>query len=707
MKNKYLLIFLYFQPYMLHYKLNYAIPTESNSNGLCIFEKSLYFASGTFIYKYIDNKYTIFALLKSQIKNFFVQKNIAYVITEDSLVLVYNKKNIASLSKKCECLLVTDKYIVVGVENILEIWNIPHEYKFGMFDLYDRDSGHANTITCLCLYENLIISGGIDCSIRCYSLSLKKSFKILNTRSKPIGIHLISQSVYVVCDEGQIYELVKTVNDQFEIFFSIKNKIFKNSSLTCSSSYKNSLIITKTDNDKSIIEIIKENEVIYTLNSDKKISEIFLYKYNFAMKNNNYLSWFDFEKDIYIFEYDLIKISCMDIKNDLIAIGCTDKKIRILNNNNLMNTLYDEKNLAPLYKVFFFNNSILSISINGYISMFDIKNEVCFRSFNISVKISATDICNDGMMIFIADADTYKIRIIDLQRSREIDSLVGHMAPVKCIKYDNGFLFSLSLDNELKRWNIFKPECISINLEKTAIYFVLRYNLIYILLMNEILIYNKDLEYTNSVLHKTQSDFLDVSYDGKLIFLGGETNKIYIFDCESVLLQTLKTSRNLKEKHKVLSILHSNNKDMVYILTTEGVFIHKFEVTKYLPISLDIETTTEAVKTYLKEKNYLNAIIAILKMRDINLFASFLKIVPEENIEALVRYIPENMSDILRLYLVNNMNEGYYVFKWMRYMILYHGKGQYDKNICLKNGEKSYQTTLENLYMLENLLDLE
>lgn len=692
---------------MLHYKLKYAIPIESNSTGLYSCDKNLYFASGTFIYKYTDNKYTIVAILKSLIKSFYVRKNILYVITEDSIVLVYNKKNIASLTRKCDSLLVTDTHIVVGVANMLEIWNIPHEYKFGMFDLYDRDNGHASTITCLCFYENLILSGSTDCSIRVYNLEEKKSYKILNTRSAPIGIHLILQSIFVVCTEGQIYELIKTQNDQFDNFFSITNKIFKNSVLTCSSSFENQLIFAVTENEKSKIEILKENEIIYSLNVDKKITEICLDKKSFALKNKNYLGWFDFEKDTFYFEMDLVKISCLDIKNDLVAIGCTDKKIRIFNENNLKHILFDEKNNAPLFKVYFLNNSILSISINGYISIFDIRNEVCFRSFNISIKISATEVCNDGMMIFIADADTYKIRIIDLQRSREIDSLTGHVAPVKYIKYSCGFLFSLSLDNELKRWNIFKSECISINLEKTSICFVLRHRLIYILLHDEILIYNQDLEFTNSVLHKTQSDFLDVSFDNKLIFLGGETNKISVLDCESNLLQSIKVSRNINEKHKVLNIIHSNNKNEVFVLTTEGVFLHQIDVTKYLPLSLDIETTTEAIEKYMFEKNYLSALIAILKIKEIGLFISLIKCVPEEDIDALIRYTPENLIDVLRVYLINNMNEGFYAFKWMRYMILHHGKGQFDQKMFLKNGEKSYQLTLENLYIMENILELD
>ena len=78
------------------------------------------------------------------------------------------------------------------------------------------------------------------------------------------------------------------------------------------------------------------------------------------------------------------------------------------------------------------------------------KNGTCFRSFNIPVKISATTVCDDGMLMFIADYDTYKIRIIDLQRSREIDSLEGHESPVKHMLYTNSHLFTLSVDNELK-----------------------------------------------------------------------------------------------------------------------------------------------------------------------------------------------------------------------------------------------------------------
>ncbi|KAK6089216.1 hypothetical protein P3W45_001790 [Vairimorpha bombi] len=694
---------------MLHYSLRTAVPTESKSRGIFYDNRDIYFASNTYVYKVTEGQYSICGILQSSVRQIIPRNNILYAVTEDSLVLIHNKKNIASLRCNCISFSLSDKFIVLGNGTTLEIWYLPKEYKFGMFDLNTKIEQHNDEITCTYIAEERIYSGSKDCSVKYYDLVLKKTERFINTKSYPIKILRIKEHLVVVCEDGQIYY----VNENNK---KIENKIFKNTKISSADQFGDLICVCIQENNKSLVEIISSGETIYGVESHNLIDEISFNNLKVAMKSDKYVGLYNFEIDTFLFNLDLPKISCIDTTNELLGVGCADKKIRI----------YDDKRILNI----FLTGSVLSISINGYISIFDMKNGTCFRSFNIPVKISATAVCDDGMLMFIADYETYKIRVIDLQRSREIDSLEGHESPVKHMVYSENHLFTLSVDNELKKWNVFKSDCVSADLEKTATDFVVRNKKIYVSLLTEILIYDFNLEYESSLFlrEKKAVEHFDLSFDGKLIFLGGESNKISIMEMDSNNIeQTIKVSRNKKWKNykdiifknqkkscdksdviEVLDIIHSRNQHKVVFLSREGVFIYEKSTSKYLPLCLDIETTSEAISGYLESKKYLNALIASLKIKEISLIKNILDIVPEDQIEFIVKYIPENMVEDFRKYLINLISDRYRIqnlFRWMRYLIYYHGRGTHESIVCRISGEECYKQTLENIFMLENLIE--
>ncbi|KAK6089159.1 hypothetical protein P3W45_001858 [Vairimorpha bombi] len=658
---------------MLHYSLRTAVPTESKSRGIFYDNRDIYFASNTYVYKVTEGQYSICGILQSSVRQIIPRNNILYAVTEDSLVLIHNKKNIASLRCNCISFSLSDKFIVLGNGTTLEIWYLPKEYKFGMFDLNTKIEQHNDEITCTYIAEERIYSGSKDCSVKYYDLVLKKTERFINTKSYPIKILRIKEHLVVVCEDGQIYY----VNENNK---KIENKIFKNTKISSADQFGDLICVCIQENNKSLVEIISSGETIYGVESHNLIDEISFNNLKVAMKSDKYVGLYNFEIDTFLFNLDLPKISCIDTTNELLGVGCADKKIRIYDDKRILSTFFDEKNTHPFYKIFFL-----------------------------------TAVCDDGMLMFIADYETYKIRVIDLQRSREIDSLEGHESPVKHMVYSENHLFTLSVDNELKKWNVFKSDCVSADLEKTATDFVVRNKKIYVSLLTEILIYDFNLEYESS-------------FDGKLIFLGGESNKISIMEMDSNNIeQTIKVSRNKKWKNykdiifknqkkscdksdviEVLDIIHSRNQHKVVFLSREGVFIYEKSTSKYLPLCLDIETTSEAISGYLESKKYLNALIASLKIKEISLIKNILDIVPEDQIEFIVKYIPENMVEDFRKYLINLISDRYRIqnlFRWMRYLIYYHGRGTHESIVCRISGEECYKQTLENIFMLENLIE--
>lgn len=709
---------------MLHYSLKSLVPTTSLSKGIFQLENELFFATNTFIFRVKEGEYKICGILEGYVRQFICKQSILYVITEDSLVLIYDCKNIASLKCVPYSLLVSEKFIVLGTECFLEVWYTPKEYKFGMFDLHSKVKAHNDIISCLLfLTDKIVITGSRDCSIKTYNLQTKDVDRLISTKSIPVKICLIKDYIVVICEEGQIY-YVNILTKK------IDHKIFKNATISCADQFENLICICVFENAKSTIEIISEQTTIYSFDTVNIITEIGLCRNKVAIKGPNFVGILNFEIDTYIYSLDLPQISCFDIYNELYCVGCTDKKIRLYDDKKCIKTLYDEKNTHPLLDVYFLSGSVLSLAVNGYISLFDIKNSTCYRSFNIPVKISASAICDDGMLLFLADYDSYKIRVIDLQRSREIDNLEGHEAPVKNLYYADNYLFSLSTDNELKKWDVYKTECISTKFEKTAINFIVKNQKIYIVLINEIIIYNFDLEFCDSILYKSIKalENIDVSFDLKYLFLAGESNKLQIFDISNNSIeQTVKVSRNTRwknyreilfknqkescdksEKIEVLKLIHSKNQYKFTYLSREGIFTYEKSTSKYLPLCLDLETTVEAITKYLENNKFLNALIVALKLKETQYVKQILITVPENEIEFVVKFLPSNMIEDFRIFLIYQINDNFNLIRsyiWMRNLIYYHGKGNFEQKVCKNLGEEAYKTTLENTFIFENLIE--
>lgn len=721
---------------MVKYSFKTAIPTKSTSKGL-IFDKDVHFSSNTYIYKYNQNIYSVVATLPGYIKKFALHNEKFYTLTDEHLLISYNGRNIATMKKDGDCILVTDDYIITNDNNELEIWHNPTEFKMNMFELFLRNSEHTDRISAILLYQDLIFTGSCDHTVRVFDLKVNKSRRIQTVKSKPIGIHVVDDLIIIACLEGQIYKLKKN-EDGFEFL----KREQKDGKIECSNLNNDIFSISIFKENKSTIEVSKEDTIIYSLEIDNRVQDLALKGSLLAVKCADFVGLYNFKSDSFLLELVMPAIVDFDINKEYVAVGCSDKKIRLYDDNRIINTLRDEKSTHPIYKIFFLKNSVLSLAIDGHVSLFDIKNGTCFRSFKIPIKISSAEVCSDGILLFLGDYDTCSIRIIDLQRSKEIDNLEGHEAAIKHLKYHKGHLYSLSLDNEVRKWDYLKDESQSLILDKMPISMAVEYNQVVISFLEEVVTYNLDLEYLYSFdysvknrkrnelyMHNKGAEHVELTLGGKNVILGGEFNKLYICDVSNgEIIQHLQISYNktwenyddrfYKEKKfnfdktkivETLKIKHSPDQYKFYVQSREGITVFSRNIRQFSPLDLDVETTPEGVKRYIENSDFLKALLGSLRLGDHDLIQFVVFVIPEDKVEFVVKYLPPNLVTVLResmLKIIQEDQRKEVVYLWLRYILFYHANSQTlstGLETFIKKGEEIYKKGLENIFLMKSL----
>ncbi|KAF9763693.1 Periodic tryptophan protein 2 like protein [Nosema granulosis] len=729
---------------MVKYSFKTAIPTTSISKGL-VFDNDMYFSSNTYIYKYSRSVYSVVSSLPGNIKNFFLHNDKFYALTDEHLVISYNGRNIASMKKDGNCILATDEYIFTNDNNELEVWHNPKEFSMNMFELHCRNSEHTGRISVLLLYKNMVITGSCDHTIRAFDMETRRSRRILTVKSRPIGIHEIEDWLVVVCLNGQSYK-IKYNEDGVDLV----EKDQREGLICCSNLSNGILCFSVYKDDKSLIEVVKEDSVIYSVELNNKVEEVALRDSLLAIKCQDFVGLYNLKSDSFLVELVLPSIVDFDINREYVAVGCSDKKIRLYDDNRIINTFRDEKSTYPIFKTFFVKNSVLSLAIDGHVSLFDIKNGTCFRSFKIPIKISSATVCSDGILLFLGDYDTCSIRIVDLQRSKEIDQLEGHEAAIKHLRYHRGCLYSLSLDNELRKWDYLKGDSERMVLDKMPLSISVDYNQIAISFENEVVTYDLDLVYLYSFdysiknrkrnelyMHEKGAEHVEFSLGGRNIILGGEYNKLYVCDISSgEIVQQLQLSQNKawenyddkfykERKHsfdkskvvETLKLKHSPDQYKFYVQSREGIVVFGKNSTQFSPLDLDVETTPDGIKKYIEEQEYLKGLLGALRVGDLDLIQFVLFSIPEEKVEFAVKYIPKRLVNILREALLkivqeevsgnNSTSKIEMVYLWLRFILFYHASSETVNSgleTFKKKGEDIYKVGLENIFLLKKIL---
>jgi periodic tryptophan protein 2 len=686
-------------PQMREYKLKTVIPTESDSKGLH-YDGDLYFASNTHIYKYSQSSYSMISTAQETIQDFCIGDKV-FVITHERMYMNSSSAIVATLRSRCTSIAISDKYIALGCSNILEIWHIPREFKFTLFKLHSRSHAHFQDITSIRFVSgSLVLTGSRDCTVRLLDIDSGKSLRVCSTKGVPIALHSEGSRIMVVSEDGMMAHY-----EYSDEGIRLVDRIFLDASVSAASFYSNFLAVF-IDKDNGLL-VYRDFELAYSTHTIHSVREMCLCGDSVALKGRNFVGIYNLVTDLFVVELALPKISCMAANKELLAAGCSDKKVRIYDRERCICTLEDPSITHALFNVHFTRNTALAVSVDGRISVWDAKNGTCYRSFKIDARVCATEMDDDGILLFIADFDSYAIRVIDLQRSKEVDSLSGHTGPVHRMRYDGGYLYSLGYDNVVRRWDVYRQDAIELLLEKTGAGLAVRNGRICISCDGDLAIYDSAFNYESSIKGSLKSrrrdevfisekpmEHLDFSFDGKFIIAGGAANKIKVLALEtSDEVQGLKASNNRDwENYKemlgkestrpfdktkiidVLKIVHSETQQVFYSLTREGISIYGASRTRFAPLNLDVELTPKAIQGYLESEEYYKAMYGSLRTNEYEIVKSVLLRCPADRVESVVKYLDEGLAENLRLAIATMLeNPAYHssAIRWLKFVVYY------------------------------------
>jgi WD40 repeat protein len=726
---------------MSEYIFKTAIPTQSDAGGIA-FDNSLYFASHTNMFKVENNKISIISRCEGTIKRFAIMGNNYLICTGDRIYLNHHENTIGSLKRTATAIASNSNMFVTGVNSILEVWQIPSEYKFTLFKSIARIPGHSKAITAIqILDDNRILTISNDCTVRLFNIKNSESVVVATCRDIPIGLHVLEDKATVTCKDGSIMRFKIHEN-------AVVSTETLGSKIRCSSSYQNLLAVVtdnlNKDTNRNIIILYKDDEEIYRSVIDHTVDEVSLYNYKISLKTKSFIGIYDIQNEAFTFDIDLPKILNINILNELCAAGCADRNIRIYNNHSCIAKLFDKKSKGDLVNAHINKNSCIAVYSSGYVSSFNIADQFCYRSFAVDFEnIKLSCISEDGCLLFAAD--TGSIYVIDMQRSKLIDTLNVN-SPIHHIVFYKDFLYSLSFDNNLIKWNVYNGESTVMQVDKMAISFSIKHNVIAIATENEIMMYDIDFNYMDCISVSLESRHRNeiyskpkpvqcLDFDSNFICCGGQSNtlKIYTYSnkynnsqkrlyqnelVQKLLISKNKDWENYKSKLGREKVTDFNKNNLIeakkivcldlkfYVLSREGVSIYEINSQKFNPIEFDVDASPQFISESILAQNYSKALVASLQLRDFNLIKSVLEAADDANF--LIKSVPHYYSELLMNCVTEILKSGSEELKmaeYIKWIAYYHKECSKNALTVVKDEMKGkYDILRSNYFLLKNIL---
>lgn len=718
------------------------IPTNSESQSI-VFRDSLYFSSHTNIYRVVEGSFSVFAMVEGTILSFAFNNHNIFIRTEDRVYMNYRDARIGSLKRSTTALDVSDTIMAIGVENTLEVWRIPKEYSFTLFVNIGKFPGHKMPIkTIKILNDRYILTISDDNTFRVFDIEKRTTKIIISTRTKIVSLAVLSLSSVCIGDiKGEITffnlnwngsELDIEMDDKLmiggrlirlagnndtivvageEIIDEVKNTEINESSKfhffqeeinkdNKREKIESSMEIqTRRENgiDKDVIKPIRKNPImnfylklikskkeICRLNIDRRICDIKLHGNYVGMLGTYFVGIFNIGLEKIVYQTDLVKIVGFDVRDGKVCVFGNDARTRIFDHKRCLCVLYNEKMKGPVLDGIIRNKSCIVVSRIGYISVFNIEDGTCYRSFCIGegeyTHVTADD---DGRVLFVSNSNG--IIVVDLQISKKLEEIPVDK-PVVAMQYYRGYLFFTDFDKKIIRYAVYTGERIEIQLESDPIGLSVKLNRIIVSMAKEIAIYDTDFNYITSFgvtlegrhrneIFSKNKPVECVDFDSKLIYCAGQANVIKIFNCHKnsgitggfELIDKLRVSENrewenYKERlgrEKNIPFNKNNFIDVRKIIAMESVFylhtregIQVYERTKkiYTPIEFELSYNEEFIRESIMKGNYLNSLVVALHLGVYDRIREIIKSVQEP--EYLIRSFPVEYVEILLRYML-------------------------------------------------------
>lgn len=748
---------------MDEFKLESVIPTVSESDDLFA-SNGIYFPANTNLFRLENTKYSLVSSCDGTIRNFAVFGSYSLLCTDDRIYLNNNRHFIGSLRRSATAVDICNDFFAIGTNNILEIWLIPREFKFTLFTLQSKNVGHHKKITKVKIVdENRILTASEDCTVRLFDISTKKSRIIASLSDLPVGLHYNTKNNTVIATtkNGRIVivniDTMEYTNMDYDA--NISASAFENDMLVlCLENMvipkpqEDVILLPDTKNDpkkievseKTVIILFKELEEIYRGEITQKALSAVYNDSKLFIRTNEFIGYYDFHGDSLTSLIDIPKILNINLYKNMLSAGCADRRIRIYRDNTCIANLFDPKSVGEIHSTHISSNICTAVYKTGYVSSFNINDQHCFRSFQVSneplAALSSSMMSEDGCFLFLSDLSD--IKVVDIIKCRLLET-VNLKSPIISLKYYRDYLYTIELDKTVSKINVFSGFTENILLEDIPTNISIKGVNVVISTVQEILFYDLDLNFISSFsvtlegrnrseMYIKPKSVESVDFNTKHVFCGGDCNTIKIFHrsdgssglMKNFLSQILRVSRNkdrenyktklMKEKDtkfnkenmiKALSI-HSNE-DKMYILSTEGVSIYTKDVIEFSPLEFDVETTEDFVRASLEAGNYQKALISALKQKNSTLVLETID--RSEDVDFLIRHIPMKYAKILLEFAVGVLKQDFTNIKFIQVInkILIWHKMTYPGLLeTIRNGTKdTYNNIKNNKYLIETILE--
>lgn len=574
------------------------------------------------------------------------------------------------IKKKCVMIKIHNTNIILFYESCYEIYEIPIAYQTTMYKLISRVLIESS-IMCVDFYENLMVCGCDDNSIRIYNIGDGELF-LGSYIGRIIDCFIDKNKIIVVAGEDIFYyEIeIESVDDVlvFKRKIIMSNMHLKQIQAVCYDKINDLLFIGRKD-EQIIVEIYKGNELILTPTIEsEEIDKMCVNNNILGVISNNLITICDYANNTPIESVDTSEINSVNTFNDLLIVG-SDKSIRIYKEYKQVS----KHKITVQSKIIFLHATrsiLITISSLGTVKLYDIQNFHCFKTFDIERITLSSETNEDGTLLFLSNTS---ILIYDTKRGAVIDELLGHSGPIIKMKYKSSFLYSLGMDNFLRKQYIYDTKRKGAELENinrdTIIDFDLNQNL-YLLTKNEVIIYDTEFNYIKSIIlcpkGKMIYDKISVVNDSLVSVSGKSKNYkdevltyLQIYSTEhAVLLQSI-VSEDMKHLISTFDtfLLHTN-----YGLKAIGQHSPSFD-----PIDIEINCTPENVEALI-QSNKLLALISSVKMNDHQLVLKVINKVHESEISTIIRYFPKKYISPLRIH-VNQIENN---LVWVKNIIFWH-----------------------------------
>lgn len=470
-----------FFPTPMSYSVSFATPSKSPG---ILLDNDIHFASSSFIFSSSS-----FVSIGEDI--LMLQRSGRYIVATERRLHVVSNKIVCSLNRAATALSVHNDLIAIGFRESVEIWKLHttgknNEHIKPFFSLKRTFPGHAESVTSILFLDDFgIVSTSLDCTTRLHVCDIhsldavqvhkssalapgaarteRQGAKVIAKHSStPLRAFEIDGYVVIVTRRGVVSYLDRDWNTI--------SKVYVTGDVVSVAKCKSVIaILARTGGSKPRADNQCVQRLVLVTKDGKREVDVGDDFFELAANDNlialkgNSISVYDLGLDTLTRLIDLVDATAMCEHKDRLVVGCTDNGLRLykpfarvaygrtgaeedmLARLNALRQWLDpvkfhDENVreAPLC-IHMAENILLSLTLSGYVSVFNMSDGNCFRSFPLNLKVRTSAVSPDFSVLFVS---SYKLHVVDIKRGQRIDEFDYQVLSIKCSR-DKAYILLL------------------------------------------------------------------------------------------------------------------------------------------------------------------------------------------------------------------------------------------------------------------------